>query len=474
MPFKRPRIFLSLVFLALSLLAGAAFYWQAAPARAERRWQKSSLDQLQAAARRDPNNPQIYYYLGLHWQALGQASQAQSAYARAVTLDPAGFPAMAQALHQKQFLRKVSTEQVIQDASALLTRNDLDKAERGFNAVLKRDPNSAPAYYSLGLILDERGETDEAFRAYGRATKLRPKLLEARYQMALLYYRTGFPDEAERRMKPLVQEAPYVSRYWYGLGNCVKDDEARNMDALEDFRRAYTLDPQSGECALALAEAEAKMHQDATAEQDYRKALALSPGDPSPALALGLFLLDRHLSPDGQAEAVHLLQTALTLSPHDPAILTGLGQAALNQGNPSDAVARLEDAEAHSPSDPKIWYLLGTAYKQLGNAKRADYCRTASTSLSDYIARLSFAEDQARTKIGDPLLRLRLARLYAQGGQYARAINQYQMCQHLDPANTAALKELAALTKHLEASGQMPSMSAFNGMMIASVKNRPR
>ena len=36
------------------------------------------------------------------------------------------------------------------------------------------------------------------------------------------------------------------------------------------------------------------------------------------------------------------------------------------------------------------------------------------------------------------------------------------------------LGELAALTRRLRATGQMPSMSAFDVMMTASVKNRPR
>ena len=302
---------------------------------------------------------------------------------------------------------------------------------------------------------------------------LDPRLLEAQYHVALLYYRTGFPDEAERRMKVLVQRAPKVSQYWYGLGNCVKEDDARNLDAQADFQRATTLDPRSGECRLALADTEAKDHQDAAAEKDYRLALSLSPGDTGPTLALGLFLLDHRFSAVGQAEAVRLLQSALALSPHDPAALTGLGQAALNAGKPQRAVKFLEDAEAHSPGDPKVWYVLGTAYDHLGSAKRADYCRLASRGLSDYTRQLGFVQELAQKNRQDPLLRLKLARLYAQGGQYARAINQYQMCRHLDPTNRSAPNELAVLTKQLEASGQMPSMTAFNGMIVASVKNQP-
>lgn len=460
--------------LALLLLVGVAAYLWTAPVLQERRWQAASLEQLQAAARREPGNARVFYYLGLHRQGLGQTEAAQEAYARAVTLDPDGMAATIRDLHQRPASAVLPTDRLTQDASALLAHNDLEGAERGFNAILARDPDSAVSHYSLGLILDARGKTDEAFRAFSRAAQLDPKLYEARYRLALLYYRSGFPDEAERRMIPLTQKAPKVARYWYGLGNCVKDDEARNLDAQADFRRAAALDPRSGECALALAETEAKAHQDAAAERDYRSALRLSPGDPAPALALGRFLLDRRPSPEGQAEAARLLQSALALSPHDPAALTGLGQAALNRDRPQEAVALLEDAEAHAPGDPKVWYLLGSAYARLGNTGRAAYCRTASRSLDDYVRQLGFAQELAQQHLQDPALRLKLARLYAQGGQYARAINQYGMCQRLDPSNADAPRELAALTRQLRASGQMPSMSAFDGMMIASVKNQPR
>lgn len=460
--------------LALAVLACIAAYLWTAPIFRERHWRAASLDQLQAASRREPDNPRVFYYLGLHLQGLGQTGAAQDAYARAVTLDPGGMAATIRDLHQPGASPAVPTDRLIQDASALLARNDLDAAERGFKSILARDPTSVASYYSLGLVLEAHGKTDEAFRAYNRAAQINPKLFEARYNLALLYYRFGFPDEAERRMTPLTQEAPTVARYWYGLGNCVKDDEARNLDAQVDFRRAFSLDPRSGECALALADTEAKAHQDEAAERDGRKALALSPGDPAPVLALGLFLLDRRLSPDGQAEAARLLRDALALSPHDPAALSGLGQAALNRDKPQEAVALLEDAEAHSPSDPKIWYMLGTAYQRLGNKSRAAYCRAASVGLSDYVRQLDFAQELALKNLGDPKLRLRLARLYAQGGQYARAINQYEMCRRLSPSGVDAPKEMATLTRRLRMSGQMPSISAFDGMMIASVKNKPR
>ncbi len=458
--------------LVLTILTGVAMYLWTVPVLQERRWQAASLEQLEVASRRDPTNARVFYYLGLHLQGLGQTDAAQTAYMRAVTLDPDGLAATIRDLHQRKTQAAIPADRLIQDANALLARNQVTEAERGFTAILTQDPASAPAHYGLGLIWETQGKTDEAFRAYNQAVHLQSDLFEAQYHLALLYYRSGFPDEAERRMKVLVKQAPNVSRYWYGLGNCVKEDEARNLDAQADFRHAALLDPRSIECALAVADTEANAHQDAAAERDYRQAFALRPGDAASSIALGMFLLDHKFSTEGQAEAERLLRIVLTSSPHDPAALKGLGRIALSRNDARQAVALLEDAEVHSPSDPKIWYLLGHAYDGLGNAKRAAYCRMAFQGLSDYLRQLGFVQELAQQHLNDPLLRLKLARLYAQGGQYAQAINQYEMCRHLSPSNLSAPKELAALTKQLKASGQMPSMSAFNGMMIASIKNQ--
>ena len=80
---RRPGLKMWLL-VVLVLLAGAAAYLWTTPILQEHRLQAASLDQLQAASRREPNNPRIFYYLGLHLQGLGQTGAAQDTYARAM------------------------------------------------------------------------------------------------------------------------------------------------------------------------------------------------------------------------------------------------------------------------------------------------------------------------------------------------------------------------------------------------------
>ena len=97
----------------LIVLIGAAVYLWTAPILQERRLQTSTLDQLQAASRREPNNARVFYYLGLHLQGLGQTEAAQNAYVRAVTLDPNGLAATIRDLHQRKTQAAIPTDRLI-------------------------------------------------------------------------------------------------------------------------------------------------------------------------------------------------------------------------------------------------------------------------------------------------------------------------------------------------------------------------
>ena len=77
--------------------------------------------------------------------------------------------------------------------------------------------------------------------------------------------------------------------------------------------------------------------------------------------------------------------------------------------------------------------------------------------------------EAARTHPKEPGLRLKLARLYRDGGINAKAINQYQVYLSL---KVSATKELKDHTDRLTAAGHLPDMSLFNAMVAASVKLR--
>ena len=167
-----------------------------------------------------------------------------------------------------------------------------------------------------------------------------------------------------------------------------------------------------------------------------------------------------------------MLAQAIQNAPDSTGARFEMGRLLLARGDAKQAAAHLEKAVAANPGYAAAYYQLSRAYDRLGDKTSSARCLALFRAISEYESELYNTEEQAHNNLNDANLRLKLARLYARGDQNAKAINQYQMCLHLDPKNQTAHKELNTLVARLMAQGRMPSMSALNGMLLASVKVR--
>ncbi len=380
----------------------------------------------------------------------------------AVFLLPVTEAAAAPALSQTALLR---------DADLILARKKFAEAARVYRNVLARYPKSARAYQGLGLALSQQGDADNAFRYLQRAVTLDPNLPGAQFALADLYLSVGFADEAIRRLEPLTKSAPENADTWHLLGLAYSQQQSRYTESEAAFARAAALIPDRARFVQDLALMQMRNSKLDAAEENFRRARRLDPNDVSSAFSLARFLLTRAPTPDHLREAGGLVKSVLARDPRHAGALHDQGRLLIRAGNPKAAVAFLQRAVAVAPSAPEPWFDLAAAYERLGNRERAAFARRASKNIRDFTTALSVAEDRARQNKRDPALRLDLARLYAQGGVFAKAINQYQMCLSLSPRNPAAIRgELAALTAHLKADGRMPEMTTFNGMVTASTQ----
>jgi rhomboid protease GluP len=90
-----------------------------------------------------------------------------------------------------------------QSAPALMLRGqraleggDLPAAESLFRQAATRDPNSAEAYFYLGVTLSTQEQVAEAAQAYQQALGLEPDLAEAHWNLALTYVTLNRPADA--------------------------------------------------------------------------------------------------------------------------------------------------------------------------------------------------------------------------------------------------------------------------------------
>ena len=75
---------------------------------------------------------------------------------------------------------------------------DLAGAEREYREAARRDPESALAWYNLGVLLEDLERSGEAVPCYERAVRADPSLADAHYNLALLYEHAGRQRDAVR------------------------------------------------------------------------------------------------------------------------------------------------------------------------------------------------------------------------------------------------------------------------------------
>jgi tetratricopeptide (TPR) repeat protein len=225
----------------------------------------------------------------------------------------------------------------------------------------------------LGDILTTSQRFDNANAAYDKIEASSVLRANADTEIAMNLQRQERKAEAEARMKALLAREPKNFDGWVALGSIY-----RNMEQYGDASAAYSE-------ALKLAPAAQKPHWTvfyyrgisferqkkwAEAEADFRKALELSPDEPSVLNYLGYSLIDTGQKLD---EALAMVKKAVDLKPNDGYIVDSLGWAYFQLRDFDNAVIHLERAVDIKPGDPVIADHLGDAYWRAGRTLEAKF-----------------------------------------------------------------------------------------------------
>jgi predicted Zn-dependent protease len=321
-------------------------------------------------------------------------------------------------------------------------------AGRAFEDLLKRDPESP---FGLALVADARLEQDQrtaAFHLYRLALERRPAFRGLHAAVAGIYRATGYSDwarveeEKERALpRPDCARDKLECAFRAGKHRDVAAAASKsttpeayywlvrayNELALESFGRLAALppSPQSHEWTAVTHREEQRY---AESVEQWRKAIALAPGDPRLKMELAVTLrLNREL-PAAQQVLEELLQ-ALPDAP-EPNYL--LGDVWLAQEQPERALPFLEKSVRLEPKEPQARGALGRAYALVGRP-------------ADAIPHLQ----QALPADTDGSVRFQLARAYQAAGQTERAaaaLKDYEEFRKAAQAASEAAGPGAAIT----------------------------
>ena len=158
-------------------------YWLARLDYGQRRYD-SAIDKLNKVVQMDPGSVRGYDNLGLSYDMMGLAGEAQNAFSKAVLLNRALPSPSPWPPHNLGYLQ--------------LRLQHFREAEKSLREALKYDPRFATAHYYLARALEGQGQDNAAIEEYKSAAALDASLAAPLYSLGLLYRRMGSGAEADK------------------------------------------------------------------------------------------------------------------------------------------------------------------------------------------------------------------------------------------------------------------------------------
>lgn len=166
-----------------------------------------------------------------------------------------------------------NVEAMYQLGLAYEARSDLPSAISQYIRA-NRIKETAKCYVQLGITQGMFGKTDEAIRCFNEAIRLAPRSAVARYRLGLAYASKDNLPRAIALFKESNEILP-TEQCYRELGIALSK-ACRKVEAIESFRQALALSPQSDEANVNLALALESNGQTDEARPYYQKALALT------------------------------------------------------------------------------------------------------------------------------------------------------------------------------------------------------
>jgi tetratricopeptide (TPR) repeat protein len=225
----------------------------------------------------------------------------------------------------------------------------------------------------LGDILAARRNYQAAIDTYEAIPLTSVLRTNAETEISLNLQRMDKPKDAEQRLRAAAQRQPASYDVLLTLGNLLRNNE-NYKDADQFYTQALALvakpERQHWSVFYYRGIVRERMKTWPAAEADFRKALELSPDEPSVLNYLGYSLIDMNMKLD---EAIAMVKKAVDAKPNDGYIVDSLGWAYFQLRDFEEAVVHLERAVDLRAGDPIIAEHLGDAYWRVGRKLEASF-----------------------------------------------------------------------------------------------------
>ncbi len=179
-----------------------------------------AIQTLLSALAKQPNNPDLLFYLGkasgfLSKSSFGRLVDVAPNSARAHQLMGESHNAQQKFdLAEREYRKALELQPDLRGVHMELGRmkqgsGDLQAAEVEFRAEAKLSPGDGEAAWRLGSVLLSEGHTEEALKELQRSDKLRPQMIETLYDLGKALEQENQLAAAEKAWLQLIKLGPY-------------------------------------------------------------------------------------------------------------------------------------------------------------------------------------------------------------------------------------------------------------------------
>ena len=153
-----------------------------------------------------------------------------------------------------------------------LSENKPDRAISQLQAIVRQQPNLAPAHYALGQAYFNQERFPEAEAEFKRTLQLQPQHAGASFDLGLVYLSQKRFEDAKNTFAQILAQDPNSADGHYGMGMAVAGEE-KHQAAVEEFKTAIRLGAQASGVyyELGLSYAKLKMYDEAIAAYSQEK-----------------------------------------------------------------------------------------------------------------------------------------------------------------------------------------------------------
>lgn len=192
--------------------------------------------------------------------------------------------------------------ELVAKAREYFQKHDYQRAQSIFNEILESNDRNVEAYYYLANIFNMKGEISKAIKAFEKVLKLDPNHTDASIGLSILYNDIGRYDQAQRIFERASQRVKGrkskegIDDIHINKKFSIKHYELADLyfsynrydEALFEYNKAYSLDPDNLQMRIKIAKVYAKKGFVSKAFDELKKIKNERPDYMPARLALGV------------------------------------------------------------------------------------------------------------------------------------------------------------------------------------------